>query len=207
MNVMKTYCIMAFVLIFLIISACATIPEEAVTLNQEIGKSIADTQTAYMNLLNYYFVQRRAAIDAKMEEYTKRLMENIQKQLPSGVTDIPLDQMERLVKEVTKRRNLLHEELEKTRVLLIDQLNKDHLLIAQANANVTALLQSFVEVHKGATSLTTKALQLTGTDLKLSEVNEKLDAQLLKAGDIAANVSGTFQEILELFKKEVTKND
>ena len=56
MNVMKTYCIMAFVLIFLNISACATIPEEAVTLNQEIGKSIADAQTAYMNLLNYYNV-------------------------------------------------------------------------------------------------------------------------------------------------------
>ncbi|MFC1816813.1 hypothetical protein ACFL0M_12980 [Thermodesulfobacteriota bacterium] len=200
MTMEKKYYFMIFMLIFTSIISCATIPEEAVTLNEEIGKNIADSHTAYMNLLEYFFAQRRAAIDAKMELYTKRLMENIKQRLPSGQRDIPLIQMERLVKEVTKRRNMLHEELEKTRVLLVDRLNKDHLLVVQANANITTLLQSFVELDKGTRSLTAKALQFAGTDLNLPEINEILDAQLLQAGDTAADVAGAFGKILKLFQ-------
>lgn len=137
-----------------------------------------------------------------MIRYTESLMNNIKKQSPEGVTEIPLEKMGDIIKGLSKRRNMLHEELEKTRILLVDQLNRDHLLVMQANSNITAILQSFVDVDKGMRSVTTKSFKAVGVDLKLDDVTELLDNQLIEAGEIAGEATGTYKKIKSLFQKE-----
>lgn len=189
-----------FLSILLLIS-CATIPKEAVVLNQEVGKSIESTHGTYLNLLDYYFEQRRKRIDETMNRYTERLIKNIKKQLPEGATEIPLEKISDILKRLSERREMLNEGLEKTRILLVDQLNKDHLLVMQANSNITAILQSFVDIDKGIRSVTTKSFKTVGIDLRLDDVTELLDNQLIEASKIAGKATGTYKKIKSLFPK------
>ena len=182
--------------------SCATIPEEAVVLNQEVGISIESTHATYLNLLDFYFEQRRKRIDETMNRFTESLTINIKNQLPEGVTEIPLEKMSDILRRLSKRRDMLHEELEKTRILLVDQLNRDHFLVIQANSNITAVLQSFVDVDKGMRSVTTKSFNAVGVDLRLDDVTGLLDNQLIEAGEIASEVTGTYKQIKSLFQKE-----
>jgi len=192
---------LVFLLALLLIS-CATIPKEAVVLNQEVGKRIESTYAAYLNLLNYFFEQRRNRIDETMNSYTESLNNNIKKQLHDGVTEIPIDKMGDILKKISERRDMLHEELEKTRILLVDQLNKDHMQVMQANSNITAILQSFVDVDEGMRAVTTKSFKAIGVDLKLDDITELLDNQLIEAGKIAGEATETYKKIKSLFQKE-----
>lgn len=64
-------------LICLVLTGCASIPKEAVSLNQEVGKGIADNQSAYLNLLNAYFSQKSAEIDRWIQnEYLPAYISN-----------------------------------------------------------------------------------------------------------------------------------
>lgn len=190
----------ATLVLFLFPLSCATIPPEAVSLNEEIGKSIASTQAAYVNLLNFYFEQRRQKIDGAMGRYRERVIEAIKAELPESDTEMPFDQAEKILGRLALRRDQLQGELEKTRILLFDQINRNHLQIIQANANITAILQSFVDVDKGLRSLSTRTFELAGIDLRLEDVTSLLDEQLVSAADLAGDVTGTYEKIRALFK-------
>ncbi|MFH1287346.1 MAG: hypothetical protein ABII25_01445 [bacterium] len=177
--------------------SCASIPKEAVVLNEEVGNSIASSHAVYLNLLNYYFEQRRKKIDKTMGRYTESLLNNIKQE--SGETKMPIDNIGDIVKGISERRDKLYEELEKTRIMLIDKINKDHLLVMQANSNITAILQSAVDMDKVVGSLTTKAFKAVGVDLKLDDVSKLLDKQLDEAGKTSGEITGTYENIRSLF--------
>ena len=50
-------CVYIFIVVTTLVFAigCATVPKESVVLSQEIGKGIAESQRAYIGLLNRYF--------------------------------------------------------------------------------------------------------------------------------------------------------
>lgn len=189
-----------FLLVFLF--SCATIPKEAVKLNQEVGRSIESSHEAYLNLLNYYFEQRRNKIDNTMDRYTESLLSNLKEELPDSVKKIPIDKMGLLLKKVYKRRDILHEELEKTRMLLIDKINKKHMKVMNANSSISKILQSNVEVDKKLKETYTQSLNFIGLDLKLDDVTKILDNQLKEAGKVSGKIKDNYNKIENLYNEK-----
>lgn len=193
-------------LICLVLTGCASIPKEAVSLNQEVGKGIADNQNAYLNLLNAYFSQKSAEIDRWIQnEYLPAYISNIRAEMKKhGVEDKPFDEhmTKDMLTDIVKKRNDMQRDLEKARLSLWERITKDHVVLLQANASITGLLQSAVDVKEATSALGNKILKASGTDFTFSDFEKVFDEYLKKAGDASATGVSIYEGVKPLKEKE-----
>ena len=188
----------------LILGGCASIPKESVKLSQEVGKGIASYHEAYTNLLNEYFSQKRTVINSFiLNKYLPKYMENIKSELKAAGEDpeklhpfIVRD----IVKDISEKRDKMHEELEKSRIALIDAVFKDYLLLTNANSTITGLLQSAVDVDEAASSLTGTIKTLSGNQIDFDEIETKFNEYLLDAGSLSNKNISLYENVKEILK-------
>ena len=193
-------------LICLVLTGCASIPKEAVSLNQEVGKGIADNQRAYLNLFNAYFSQKGAEIDRWIQnEYLPAYISNIKAEMKKhGVEDKPFDEgmTKDMLTNIVKKRNDMQRDLEKTRLALWERITKDHVVLLQANASITGLLQSAVDVKEATSALGNKTLKTSGANFTFSDFEKVFDEYLKKADDASATGVSIYESVKLLIEKE-----
>ena len=175
---------------------CAHIPQESTQLSQIIGKGITDQNRSYVNLLNEYFATKRKAIDDfVLSTYTPDLMYRIRNKMKAdGVSEIPDSVSQKIIKIVIARRDSMQSSLEQVRVSILTNTEENAMLLSNANAAVTALLNSAIAVDK----TTAKALQsvgsLTGTKFKFAEFEKTFDQYLIDVGKGSAQANDLYDK-------------
>ena len=192
-----------FVGLLLILVGCASVPKESVKLSQEIGKGIASYHEAYINLLNEYFSQKRIVINNFiLNKYLPKYMENLKNELKAAGEDpekLHPFMVRDIVKDISEKRDSMHEELEKTRIAIIDAVSRDYLLLTSANSTVTGLLQSAVDVDEAASSLKGSIETLSGNRINFDIIDKKFEEYLLDAGSLSSERISLYEEIKEIF--------
>lgn len=193
------------------ILCCATIPPESVTLSQEVGKGIAENQRAYLGLLNRYFeIKRQLINDAILNEYLPNYIKSIQEGLKQADEDpnkFTSKMLKDILTDIVKKRDELHEDLEKTRVAIWERINEDHTLLLEANSTITGLLQSAVSVRAEASSLGKTIQEATKTKFNFEDFEKLFDEHLKKIGDTSAELINLHDSIEALFKNEGKNNE
>jgi hypothetical protein len=191
----KLFC----VVLVLLLSGCAGMPKQSVQLSQEVGRGIALYHQAYTNVLNEYFVQKREAINRFiLNAYLPVYLENIKAELKAAGEDpekLHSFMVHDVVKDVAGKRDAMQEELEKTRIALIDAVSRDYLLLIQANATITGLLQSAVDVNAAAESLSGTIETVSGNQIDFDEVEAKFNEYLLDAGSFSSNSISLYDSV------------
>ncbi len=191
----KRFC----VVLVLLLSGCAGMPKQSVQLSQEVGRGIALYHQAYTNVLNEYFVQKREAINRFiLNAYLPVYLENIKAELKAAGEDpekLHSFMVHDVVKDVAGKRDAMQEELEKTRIALIDAVSRDYLLLIQANATITGLLQSAVDVNAAAESLSGTIETASGNLIDFDAVDAKFNEFLLDAGSFSGKRINFYESI------------
>jgi hypothetical protein len=192
-----------FVGLLLILVGCASVPKESVKLSQEVGKGIASYHEAYINLLNEYFSQKRIVINNFiLNKYLPKYMENLKNELKAAGEDpekLHPFMVRDIVKDISEKRDSMHEELEKTRIAIIDAVSRDYLLLTSANSTVTGLLQSAVDVDEAASSLKGSIETLSGNRINFDIIDKKFEEYLLDAGSLSSEGISLYEGIKEIF--------
>lgn len=179
---MKSLKAIAIFVILATVSACATVPQESVSLSSELGAEIKKQHEAQVSFLNLYFEAKRKELDAALQRALTAYFLTI---APTGsvtLTTRQLDDVAKDVIELNKKNNTAKEALEKVRVDLVSKLEENYLTLNQANSTITGLLQSAVSVKEA----TNKSIQLvssaTGGRIKLDKVFSEIDSFVVKGG-------------------------
>jgi hypothetical protein len=185
--------------LILLLPGCAGMPKQSVQLSQEVGRGIAAYHQAYTNVLNEYFVQKRGAINRFiLDTYLPAYMENIMVEMELAGEDpekLHPFMVHDVVKDVAAKRDAMQEELEKTRIALIDAVSRDYLLLIHANATITGLLQSAVDVNESAASLSGTIESVSGNQIDFDEVEAKFNEYLLDAGSFSSNSISLYESV------------
>ena len=139
-----------------------------------------------------------------MERYLPRLMSDIREKLRAGGENPDLldsTEVADIVKDVIQKRDEMQADLENARILLLEQIEADHKFLLQANADLTGLLKSAVDV-KEATSLLTETLaKPIISDFDFLEFEKFLGEYLNKVGAAAADIKEISEKMKSLIKK------
>lgn len=193
------------ILTVMIVSSCASIPKDTVLLSKEVGKGIAENQRAYISLFNRYFNQKKKLIDqAIIDKYIPSYLANIRIELeeagkdPSSFTAVMIKDV---ISDVIKKRDEMQAELEKTRIMLIERISADHELLLQANATITGLLQSAVDVKEATSALGETLVKPIKSGFDFEEFEKIFDDYLDKGAGAVGEVGKLSEKVKSLFKK------
>lgn len=193
------------VLTLIIASSCASIPKDTVVLSKEVGKGIAENQRAYISLFNRYFDQKKTLIDqAITEKYIPLYIANIQKGLEEAGQDpnsLGIERLKDILTDVIKKRDEMQSELEKTRILLIQRISADNELLLQANATITGLLQSAVDVKEATSALGEPLVKPLKSGFDFDEFEKIFNNYLDQGANIAGEAEKLSEKVKLLFKK------
>lgn len=193
------------ILTLMIVSSCASIPKDTVLLSKEVGKGISENQRAYISLFNRYFDQKKTLIDqAIIEKYIPLYIANIRKGLEEAGQDpnsLSTEKLKDVITDVIEKRDEMQAELEKTRIMLIERISADHELLLQANATITGLLQSAVDVKEATSALGETLVKPFKSDFDFAEFEKIFDDYLEKGAGVVGEVGKLSEKVKLLFKK------
>jgi hypothetical protein len=173
------------VLFVLLLSACATIPQESVDLSSEVGVGLKKQYQSQIDLVNLHFAIKRKSIDKAMEKALDKYFEAL---TPSGTITLNKNQLGDVatdVMDLSAKNNAAKEELEKARVLIIKKLDENYLTLNQANSSITGLLQSAVTVKEARSEAFQSLSKATSGEIDLDKAFAELDEFILKGGEEA----------------------
>ena len=193
----------------ILIGCGATIPKDSVTLSKEIGKSITENKRAYVNLLNNYFLQKRQILDDKISsefvyEYIDSLKKEIRK-VQDMASGEPIEFDDTMVKDIVhdviEFRDSLQLELENARIRLMERVLENYAILIQANANITGLLQSAVDIEEAVSSMKETIQTATKGVIDFEKLDKKFNDWLEKTGDLSGKGSTLLESIEPLIYK------
>lgn len=167
------------------ISACATIPQESVSLSNELGVGIKKQHQAQVNFLNLYFESKRKDLDAALQRAIAVYFSTI---APGGSVTLTTVQLSNVAEDVLKlndKSNAAKGELETVRVNLVSKLEDNYLTLNQANSTITGLLQSAVSVKEATNKSAQLVSSATGGRINLDKIFSEIDSFVLKGGSEA----------------------
>jgi hypothetical protein len=198
---MKTMKSIMLVLLIMLVTSCATIPQKSVSVSREIGIGIKKQHQAQIDLVNLHFDIKRKELDQAM---LRALQKYFQILLPAGTITLNKNQLADVASDVmdlNEKNNAAKEELEKARVLLIAEIEDNYLALNQANSSITRLLQSAVTI-KGARSEAFESVSAaSGGKLDLDKVFAEVDEFVLKGGQEAGKTINLIDNLKTLFDK------
>jgi len=205
-----------------LLAGCATVPPEAVILSSEVGNGIRGQHAALVKSIDAHFSLKQAALDAEFVEAVDRYLDTItQAEAPLGIEpELIVDGSGRFAPDQFRsvlRNNLgdvaddiqafltahsgSSQELERARLLLAQQANANYKALAQANATVTALLESAVDVEVAGSEAYAKLSRATEGRVDLEMVLDRIDELLMNSGDKADEVLKFYDEVKKLLEK------
>jgi len=193
------------ILVAFVLGGCASVPKESVELSKEIGKGIAECQRSYTGLLNTYFASKKQKVDQWIEnEYLPGYLSNIQADLKNAgqSTTLSPQQLRDVLRDVIVERDQKHTDLENTRLLILTKSNEHYTLLSQANASVTGLLQSMVDVKEATSSATQKIKTGSGGQVDLEQIEKNFNNYVKKAGAASAKATNLYDTIKSALEKK-----
>lgn len=192
------------ILIFvtLTLSNCAHIPLQSVQLNEMIGQSIVDQNRAYMNLLNDYFALKKQSIDQFIaNEYTPKFMANVSKNMKSeNITEIPDSVISMIMTMIIAKRDSMQHGLEMVHIDVISSVQQNANQIQNANAALTMLLKSAVDLDKATQSALSTVDTITRNKFNFSQFDQKFNQYLSNIGNGAGKITDLYQNANDLLK-------
>ncbi|MBU0702125.1 hypothetical protein KKE26_12685 [bacterium] len=205
---MKTIKYFVLVLFVALLSACATIPQEAVNLSTAVGVGIKKQHQSQIDLVNLHFSIKRKSIDQAMEKALNTYFEGLM--TPTGTIELTSKQLGDVAKDIIElsvKNDAVKEELEKTRVLLIKELNENYLTINLVNSSVTGLLQSAVTVKEARDEAFQSLSKSTDGKIDLDKVFSEIDEFILKGGKESGKVINLVDKINTLISESKGKKE
>ncbi|MCF6336594.1 MAG: hypothetical protein L3J84_01395 [Gammaproteobacteria bacterium] len=194
-----------FALLIVLLTACATIPSEAVKLSSEVGIGLQKQHQSQIDLINLHFSTKRKRLDEAMARSLNSYFEAL---TPNGSITLDANRLGDVADDViliNHKNNAAKEELEKARVYLIGKLSENYSILNQANASVTGLLRSAV-VNKEARSETYEKLsKATAGGINLNNVFAELDNFVEKNGEQSGKAINLVEKFESALNKETDK--
>ena len=194
----QTFILLAFVSL---LTACsATIPQESVDLSREVGIGLRKQYQAQVDLVNLHFSIRQERLDKAM---SRAIDTHFGSLMAKDSIELNRAQMKAVAEDVLlyhKDNNSAKAELEKARLLLIKKLNGNYLKLNQANASITNLLQSAVDIQEATTESYKKLSDDIGGIIDLDEIFSALDDFVLKDGKEADNLIELTKKLEDILK-------
>jgi len=170
--------------VLLLLSACVTIPQESVSLSNEVGVGLQKQHQSQIDLINLHFAIKRKSLDEALsrdiDKYFEKLMTYNGSSGSITLNKTRLDGVATVVMCLNNKNNAAKEKLEQERVLLIKKFNANYLILNQANSSITGLLQSAVTVENEKSEVYKKISESidgkTDLDKEISETVDKIRA-------------------------------
>lgn len=203
---MKSSRILLIFVALLIITSCATVPKESVELNSQVGEGIETLHESYIKLLNKYFEDKRKAIDDFIEHtYLPRFVENIRTGLEEAGEDpdsFEASMISDITKEVIRKRDNMHEEIEKARIALHTRINNNFRLINRANDSITDLLKSLADLDEQLSLYSKSVKKVTKEKIDFDKMENVFDEFLIEAGSDSENAVNFYEQIKMLLERD-----
>lgn len=169
----------------LYISGCAVIPPQSVTLSAEIGVGIKKQHQSQVNLVNIYIEAKRKELDVALQNAVQIYFKTL---TPSGDITLNRGQLTDVANDILKlnqKNNKAKEDLEAVRIFLISKLEENYLTLNQANASITGLLQSAVDVKDAQAASYGALSKISSGKIELDKIFTEIDSFVIKKGEEA----------------------
>ena len=192
--------LVAFVVLTL--QACSTIPPESVDLSKEVGTGITESKRSYDVLVTAFFADKRQqVISWARGDYLEALLKNISNQPGAPQTFSP-SQLRDVLGIVLAEQEAKLTDLDRTRALVQSKSDDHYALLSQANASVTALLQSAVKVREASSGAFKSIKDQSGGKVDLAELEGKFNEYLKKAGAASSKATSLLEAAKGLSEKK-----
>ena len=191
----------------LIMAGCAKLPQESVTLNQEVSNGITEIHASNIRFVNQLFEIKKQQVD----EYEQQAMDTFFAKIAAATRNPsapPLDTkaLNRIKDKIFAFRDRSNEakaDLDKAKVLVVEKLQNNYNLLLNANNSVTALLQSAVDVDKAKNEGYATINRLSNGKVDLMKIDAQLNAYLTeKLGPNAEKAGNLLAKIEKLLNKQ-----
>lgn len=165
--------------LLLMVSGCASVPKESVELSRLVGEMAAAAKVSHINMTNRYFQHLRSQIENfVLHEYKETFLANVRRleqQKNPAFQELTFDQYDRVIMRVQQNGGEWIQEIENDRQTVLQALEEHYMILSQANASVTALLQSVTKLAQMESVLLERlgpSVGISGT--KIKEFEDKL---------------------------------
>ncbi|MCP4050108.1 MAG: hypothetical protein GY730_05315 [bacterium] len=187
----------------IMVSGCATIPQESVTLNKEVTAGITLLHESNIRFINQYFEGKVSEID----NLEKEAIDNFFNQIAAATTKASapplgaqdLYRIKGKVEEIYSEGAKFKKQLYASKSLIIEKLQAEYNLLISANSSITVILQSAVDIDKAKNDSLSKVADLSNGRIDLTDIDSEIDGYLAKFGNSAAKGASlvtTIQDVL-----------
>ncbi len=194
-----------FALIIVLLTACATIPQESVKLSNEVGIGLQKQHQSQIDLINLHFSIKRKYLDETMAKALNHYFKTL---TPNGSITLTASRLNDVADDViliNRKNNAAKEELEKARVYLIGKLSENYSILNQANASVTNLLQSAVTNKEARSETYEKLSRATAGNINLNNIFAELDDFVERNGEKSGKAINLVEKLESALDKETDK--
>jgi cell division septum initiation protein DivIVA len=178
---------------------CASIPRESVDLSRQVAVEIGKSRAAHLATLDAFYARLRADNDAwVVNTFLPRATANARAALSDACRKagdnspecggLGEKDFERLAAQTIRFRDELQAALENNRDQAVRLINEHYATLGSANAAVTAVLASAVDLNEATRSAGTSIAGSAGVDLHLDAIQKALDAYLQESGGADASI-------------------
>ncbi len=196
---------LAFVLLFL--AGCATIPRQSIDLSESIGEGLERSRSAHLATLGAFHDRLAADNDAWIRTtFVPRLVATAGERIgaacrAAGDTSadcarLTTDDISALLEEAMAFRDEVQGALEKNYRATAQVIGRHYAALLRANAGVTALLRSAVDVDEATRDAAATAEMTTGVEVDTDAIQQAFSDFLRRAGETGADIS-ELEETLE----------
>lgn len=193
-------------------AACVSIPPESVTLSKQIGADIHAGRSAHLSTLDAFYERLQADNDEWVTKvYLPRAVANLKADLDTACRQkgdksadcaaLSESDIVGLVKNTIDMRDEMQRALSNNRNEVVRLVTEHYALLAAANAGVTSLLASAVDVKDATRQLAAVSAESTGLEIDLDAIARAFDDVLARAdGEEIADLEKELAEILASVK-------
>ncbi len=154
--------LLGLISIVLFVGCCATVPKEAITLSETLGRDLSNIQSSYQTIIRNQYSKMRDDIELFVrDKYTpyilrtvieeKNVISNIKNKVDSGNYNDALNYTSSFTKAALKRIDIFRDELldpiDSQERALLEKIDDAFLNMRNANATITAHLKSIRKVQ------------------------------------------------------------
>lgn len=190
--------------------SCASIPSESVELSRMVGTGIGQSRTAHLATLDAFYKRLKADNDAwVLNTFLPRAIHNVKEGLDAACSADPdceeIEMTEEdfatLTKGVIQFRDSIQAALDDNRDDMFRLVNDHYNSLQAANAGVTGLLASAVDVKDATRDATQTISGLTGIEIDTDQIEKTVFGFLEKAGQAGTRVSDLEDQLADIVKK------
>lgn len=202
----------SFLIFIFLATGCATIPPESVDLSKQIGSGISKSHSAHLSTIDAFYNQLnkdndRWVVDVYLPKFISTSASHIEAACKAK-GDNSLDcvrlkstDLKTIISNTIKFRDEIQRTLSKNRDQSVRIINEHYNDLITANAGITGLLASAIDVSKATKDAAALTSKITGADIDTSAIEKALNKFLEKAGTEGAQITELEDNLSSIVKK------